>query len=162
MSADVGRLLAGLEKIVRRITRRVDYCALYPARVLSQNADGTLELAPESETLPAMQAVPYRTIPGVALTVPAGSRVLLGFEDADPARPAALLWELGTVTRLAVNGSSIRAAREGDDVAASASMAAWMNAVTAAVNGLTVPGTIPTAPGTLGTVSEGSDVVRIP
>ncbi len=155
MSADVGRLLAGLEKIVRRITRRVDFCALYPARVLSQNANGTLELAPESETLPAMQAVPYRTLPGVALTVPAGSRVLLGFEDADPARPVALLWELGTVTRLAVNGSNTRAAREGDDVTSSTAFAAWAADVSLAL-GLTPPGS------TIGTVAEGSDVVRIP
>ena len=155
MSADVGRLLAGLEKIVRRITRRVDFCALYPARVLSQNADGTLELAPESETLPAMQAVSYRTIPGVALTVPAGSRVLLGFEDADPARPVALLWELGTVTRLAVNGSTTRAAREGDDVTRTNDMQTWMQSVSTALGILSTPTVI-------GTVSEGSDVVRIP
>ena len=160
MSADVGRLLGGLEKIIRRVTRRVDYCALYPARVLSQNADGTLELAPESETLPPMGAVPYRTLAGVSLTVPAGLRVLLGFEDADPARPVVLLWELGTVTRLAVNGATTRAAREGDDVAAGVAMTAWMTAVTTKLN--TGLGTVPTAPGTLGTISEGSDVVRIP
>ena len=155
MSADVGRLLAGLEKIIRRVTRRVDYCALYPARVLSQNADGSLELAPESETLPPMGAVPYRTLAGVSLTVPAGLRVLLGFEDADPARPVALLWELGTVTRLAVNGATTRAAREGDDVTRTAEMQTWMNAVSAALGILSTPTVI-------GTISEGSDVVRIP
>jgi hypothetical protein len=160
MSADVGRLLTGLERIIRRVMRRVDFCALYPARVLSQNADGTLELAPESESLPPMSAVPYRTLPGVALTVPAGSRVLLGFEDADPARPMALLWELGTVTRLAVNGSTTRAAREGDDVAAGVTMAAWMAAVTTKLNAGT--GVVPAAPSTIGAVSGGSDVVRIP
>lgn len=155
MSADVGRLLAGLERIIRRVMRRVDYCALYPARVLSQNADGTLELAPESESLPPMSAVPYRTLAGVALTVPAGSRVLLGFEDADPARPVALLWELGTVTRLAVNGATTRAAREGDDVTRTDAMQVWMTAVSGALGILSTPTVI-------GTVSEGSDVVRIP
>lgn len=160
MSADVGRLLAGLEKIIRRVMRRVDYCALYPARVLSQNADGTLELAPESESLPPMSAVRYRTLAGVSLTVPAGSRVLLGFEDADPARPVALLWELGTVTRLAVNGSTTRAARDGESVTAGVTMATWMAAVTTKLN--TGAGTVPDAPSTLGAVSGGSDVLRIP
>ena len=154
------KILEGLHRLIDQRTRRLDYCALYPCTVVQQRADGTLDLSPETTALPAPQAVPYRTIPGVALTVPAGSRVLLGFEDADPARPVALLWELGTVTRLAVNGSSIRAAREGDGVAASVSMAAWMAAVTTKLN--TGAGVVPSAPGTLGTVAEGSDVVRIP
>lgn len=153
--SDVGKLLAGLEKIIRRVTRRVDYCALYPCTVVAQRADGSLDLQPETPALPAPQAVPYRTLPGVTLTVPTGTRVLLGFEDADPARPVALLWELGTVTRLAVNGATTRAAREGDDVTRTDAMATWMNAVSGALGIMTVPSVV-------GTVSEGSDVVRIP
>ncbi len=153
--SDPGRLLKALETIIARVTRRVDYCALYPCTVVAQRADGTLDLAPETDALPAPQAVPYRTLPGVALTVPAGSRVLLGFEGADPARPVALLWALGTVTRLAVNGSTTRAAREGDDVTSSTAFAAWAADVSLAL-GLTPPGS------TIGTVAEGSDVVRIP
>jgi hypothetical protein len=86
--------------------------------------------------------------------------VLLGFEDADPSRPVALLWEFGTVTRLAVNGATARAAREGDDVAAGVNMATWMAAVVAKLN--TGLGTVPDAPSTLGAISGGSDVLRIP
>jgi hypothetical protein len=134
MIEPASKLLEGLFRLIDQRTRRLDYCALYPCTVVQQRADGTLDLAPETTALPAPQAVPYRTLPGVALTVPAGSRVLLGFEGADPARPVALLWELGTVTRLAVNGSTTRAAREGDDVTRAAAMQTWMNAVSAAQN----------------------------
>ncbi len=154
------KILEGLHRLIDQRTRRVDYCALYPCTVVAQRADGTLDLAPETDALPAPQAVPYRTLPGVALTVPAGSRVLLGFEGADPARPVALLWELGTVTRLALNGSTTRAAREGDDVSASTSLAAWMAAVTTKLN--TGAGAVPTAPSTIGAVAGGSDALRLP
>lgn len=155
MIEPASKLLEGLFRLIDQRTRRLDYCALYPCTVVQQRADGTLDLAPETTALPAPQAVPYRTLPGVALTVPAGSRVLLGFEGADPARPVALLWELGTVTRLAVNGATTKAAREGDDVTRTAAMQTWMNAVSAALGILSTPTVI-------GTVSEGSDVVRIP
>lgn len=155
MSDLSSKLLEGLFRLIDQRTRRLDYCALYPCTVVAQRADGSLDLQPETPTLPAPQAVPYRTLPGIALTVPAGARVLLGFEGADPARPVALLWELGTVTRLAVNGSTTRAAREGDDVTRTDAMETWMTAVSGALGILSTPTVI-------GTVSEGSDVVRIP
>lgn len=157
---DASRPLRALQRLVEAFTRRVDYLALYPARVVSQEASGLLHLVPDDPRLPPCQGVPYRSLPGVALTVPAGARVLLGYEAGDPARPVALLWELGDVTRLTVNGSSTRAAREGDDVSAGVSMAAWMTAVTTKLN--TGLGVVPTPPSTLGAVAEGSDVVRIP
>jgi hypothetical protein len=99
--------------------------------------------------------VPYRTLPGVALTVPTGTRVLLGFEDANPARPVALLWELGAVTRLAVNGATTKAARDGESVVSSAAFSAWVTDVSLAL-GVVDPGA------SIGTVSGGSSVVRIP
>lgn len=154
-------IAGALSAAVERIMRRVDYHALYPARVVTQHADGSLDLVPDSTRAPSCQAVPVRTLRGLSVEVAAGARVLLGYEEGDPARPYAALWEPGAVTRLRVNGASTRAAREGDDVTAGAGLAAWMASVTAKVN--TLPGTpTPTAPSVLGTISDGSDVVRIP
>jgi hypothetical protein len=150
------KLLDGLFKLIDQRTRRVDYCALYPCTVVQQRADGTLDLAPETTALAAPQAVPIRYgLPGVRATVPAGTRVLLGFEGADPARPVATLWELSTGVVLYLNGGTARAARQGDDVTRTTAMATWMGAVSAALS-------IGTVPSVLGTVTEGSDALRLP
>ena len=169
VGAGAGRLRAALAAIVRAEVRRVDLFALYPATVLSQDgAGGPLDLRPDSTALPPPQAVPLRGVLGVKLTLPAGTRVLLGYEAGDPSKPYATLGPFADVTRFAVNGASTRAAREGDDVAAGgaaahpAGMLGWMTQVTAALATLS-PGTVTVpVPTTLGTISEGSDVVRIP
>ena len=72
-----------------------------------------------------------------------------------------MLGPFADVTRFAVNGASTRAAREGDDVTRSTDFAAWMTSVATALNTL-APGSVTTSPSVLGTISEGSDVVRIP
>ena len=101
------------------------------------------------------RAIRYRSLPGLAFTVPAGTRVAVGFEQGDPARPVALLWEPGDVTQWKLGGGSARAAREGDDVTRTAAMQTWMNAVSTALGIVTVPSVV-------GTVSEGSDALRLP
>lgn len=168
VGAGAGRLRSALAAIVRAETRRVDFHAFYPATVLSQDgAGGPLDLRPDSADLPPPQAVPLRTLPGCKLTIPAGTRVLLGYEGGDPSKPVATLAEFANVTRIAVNGSSTKAAREGDDVTASGTlpvtgMVGWMSRVTIALNSIAGPGTVPDPPSVLGTISEGSDAVRIP
>lgn len=155
------RLLAALEVVVRRVTRRMDYHALYPARVVAQDGDGPLDLQPDDPRVPAPRAVPYRSLPGVRFRVPAGTRVLLGYEGGDPSKPVAQLWELGEVTSISVNNGAHRAAREGDDVTRSAALTTWMASVTAKVN--TLPGTAtPDAPPVLGTIAEGSAAFLLP
>ena len=107
--------------MIRAETRRVDYHALYPATVLSQDGAGgrwTCALTPRTSP---PQAVPLRTLPGVKLTIPAGTRVLLGYEGGDPRAPVAMPRGVRGRDAPAVNGASTRA-REGDDVAASASL----------------------------------------
>lgn len=135
--------------------RRVDYHALYPSRVVTQHADGSLDLVPDSARAPSCQRVPVRTLRGVTLTVAAGARVLLGYEGGDPSKPYASLWEAGNVTRFAVNGASTKAARDGESVVRSSALDTWISAVSLAT-GVTAP------VGAIGTVSGGSDVVRIP
>jgi CBS-domain-containing membrane protein len=90
------------------------------------------------------------------VTVPIGTRVVLGFDAGDPARPVAALWEAGgTATQIAINGSSTKAARDGEAVNASAALSAWFTQVQLAT-GVAPPS------GAIGAVSGGSDVVRIP
>ncbi len=150
-----GTLLAAIERLLGRLTRRVDYTALWPARVVAQRGDGTLDLVPDSPRVAPCQGVPYRTLRGLSVDVPAGARVLLGYEGGDPARPYALAWELGDAT-VRVNGGSTRAAREGDSVS-----------VTLPIGALIPPaspgGPLPAAPLTLtGTITSGTTALRLP
>jgi len=153
-------LIEAIEAIVGRITARVDYHALYPARVLQQRADGTLDLVPDSMRVPSCQRVPYRTLRGLSVEVSAGARVLLGYEEGDPSKPYAALWELGDADVVRVNGGTSRVARDGEDVVASAAMVAWMAAVVAKVNG--GAGVVGAAPSTIGAVSGGAPELLVP
>lgn len=151
-----GRMLDALSRLVASLTRRVDYLAHYPARAVQQRADGTLDLVPDDPRVPSCQAVPIRYgVPGLRAEVPAGARVTLTYEGGDPSRPVATLWDTTTVTTLKVNGSTVRAAREGDDVTASEDFTSWLTTVGTAT-GAGAP------PSVLGAISEGSDVMRIP
>lgn len=107
MSADLDRIKGALASFVRGLFPQIDYLARYPARVVGQNADGTLELVPDDARLPGLSGVPIRIgIPGVTVKVTAG-RVLLGFAGGDPSKPVAELWEGGAaVTEVKFSGGS--------------------------------------------------------
>lgn len=91
------RLLGPLAAIVRALTARVDYCALYRAKVISQSADLlTVDVQPTAvdpltgnPRMPGLTAVPLRA-PAPGATVVASGFVLVGFEDGDPRQPYAL------------------------------------------------------------------------
>lgn len=88
------RLKKSLRVLVREA--RIDYLALYPARVLLDHGNMQLDLEPDDARLPLLVRVPLRVfLPGAYVKVQAGSRVLLGFEAGDPAKPVAYLWEAG-------------------------------------------------------------------
>ena len=145
------RLLAAVEGIVRRVTRETLYLALHPGRVVAQDGDGgPLDVEIDDTRLVIPRGIPYRTLAGIAITVPKGTRVLVGFEGGDPARPYASLWELGDVTSLAVAGGTHKAARQGHAVRVTIPAG---TVLTAATGGVLNPDPI-----TLdGTIREGSD-----
>jgi hypothetical protein len=61
--------------------------------------------------------VPIRYgIPGVVAKVAAGGRVLVGFENGDPSRPVAELWDNASLVELSFAGGTHAVAREGDSV----------------------------------------------
>ena len=151
-----GTLLAALERLLGRLTRRVDYTALWPARVVAQRGDGSLDIVPDSPRVAPCQGVPYRTLRGLSVDVAAGARVLLGYEGGDPSQPYALAWELGDATSVRVNGGSTRAAREGDSV----SVEIPIGAVLVMVAGVPTPN--PTPIPLTGTITSGTAALRLP
>src|SRR3954471_23370727 len=91
---ELDRIKAGLVRVVASVLSPTDFHALYPSRVVAQNLDGSLELRPDSSRMADTSKVPIRLgLPGCSVQVAAGSRVLLGFENGNPQRPFASLWE---------------------------------------------------------------------
>ncbi len=103
------RLLKPFEVLVRQFTARFHWHALYTATVVAQNADGTLELHPDSDALPELSQVPIRYgIPGATALVNAGTQVLVGFENGDAKRPVvrAFLQAPGSLAVLTLDGGA--------------------------------------------------------
>ena len=150
------RLLAAFEGTVRRTMRHTDFHTLYPCAVIAQRSDGTLDLQPDSASIAAPRGVPYRTLAGVTVKVPAGTRVHLGFEGGDPARPVAMLWERGAVTSLAVAAGTHEAARKGHAVRVTIPV----GTVLVSSPGGPVPNAAPIPLD--GTITEGTDVLLLP
>ncbi len=112
------RVKGPLAALIRSVLSRVDYFAFYAAKVVAQSADlSTVDLVPDDTKLPGLQAIPVRLgMPGCAVQVAAGARVLLGFENGDPSRPFAALWGTSGLTLIKLAGGGAAAARNGDSV----------------------------------------------
>jgi hypothetical protein len=134
-SVSLDRVKRGLALFVRA-TQPVDYLALYPAKVLKQNADGTLELVPDDARIPHTSNVPIRLgIPGTTVKVAVAARVLLGFENASPSQPVATLWEASGLVEL------VFGAVANDSVAMAAKVQAALTALKTAISdAVVVPG----------------------
>lgn len=99
---------AALTKIVRQMTRTIDFLAMYPAKVVSQNGDGTLELKPTSDRMPGMSRIPIRYgVPGVRAKVKRDSYVALEFEQGSPSRPVATVWDRESVAELTIKADRV-------------------------------------------------------
>lgn len=110
-------MLDSLTAIVQALMRPARYYAQHPAAVLSQHDDDTVDVLPDDATLRGngLSNVPIRHgLPGVRVRVVAGSRVLLGFEGGDPARPYVSLWDAASVEKILFNGGTAGLARIGD------------------------------------------------
>lgn len=119
--SDVDRIKASILAIARSAFPRLKYLGTYPGRVVSQAADGSLDIRPDDADMPEHQGVPIRYgVPGVTAKVTAGARCALGFAEGDPRKPFAELWESGTLIELklhtgtdfVVKGTTYRAAED--------------------------------------------------
>jgi len=93
-----------LGESVKRIVRRfvidlTNATKSYPCTVESQAFDGTLALRPDDNNIRGngLDGVPLRVgLPGFKVKVPNGCRVMLSYENGDPSRPYASLFEQST------------------------------------------------------------------
>lgn len=109
-----------VEQAVRALLPELPYLRTYEARVVGQNADNTLEIIAYDPKIGGLSRVPIRLgIPGARVQVSFGARVDVGFEDADPRRAYAGLWNTDAALqtlRIAIDGalSPSPVARRGD------------------------------------------------
>jgi hypothetical protein len=169
------KLAASLEAFIRSVFgHRLDYLASYPAKVVSQNADGSLELVPDDGRLPTYSKVPIRyVVPGLTATVSAGARALLSFAGADPRKPIVTGFEAGSGSLVTLNlvgttlnlgaTSGLQGAGLGDQLATALSNIVTFLTTHTHPGVTTGPGTTGvslTLPPTIGTVSSSSVKVK--
>lgn len=78
---------------------QLNYSQWYPARVVAQDKDGTVQVYADDARIRGngITHVPLRHgIPGLVVKVVPNQRVILFFEDGDPKKPAAALWPDGS------------------------------------------------------------------
>lgn len=126
----------------------------YLARVVTQHADGTVDLVPDSPLVPPMAGVPLRLgVPGLRVELPSDQRVRLHFDAGNPQRPFAALSDAGGTLRLGtllvVTNTTVGAVVtvqwfEGAEGGSTLALAA-MAALTPPLVGVLVPLTVGTA-----------------
>lgn len=92
-------LHAAMIAITKQTMRAVDYHKSYTAKVILQRDNGTLDVVPDDVRLPPMTSVPIRVpVPGMKVIIPEDvkdARCSIVFEDGDPTRYAAHLFDAG-------------------------------------------------------------------
>lgn len=161
LMAKTGETRSELAKVLGGLIKgetQTDYFALYPARVVGQNADGTIEVKCDSPKMPGMSKLPIRHgLCGVtAIEVQTGARVLVGFEGAEPSKPYAALWSGDDkMTRTRITGV-LEVGGDGA-VALADPITSWAGDVTTAILAiaalLNAPGPVSGAPGAVTPVS---------
>lgn len=109
-----------LERFVRWVMRDVTYHKHYPCTVQGQSGM-TLDLLPDDPEIAGagLGGVPLRVgLPGFVVQVPPGARVMLSFDNGDPKKPAAALFDPGSVTGIQFADGTQAIARQGDLVVA--------------------------------------------
>jgi hypothetical protein len=94
-AAAIRSLLSGTEQ-------RIQYSRPYSARVVAQNADGTLQVRPDDPVFQGSGVDKVRIrlgVPGTC-TVPKGAHVVLRFDGGDPQQPIATGFHDGSLTML--------------------------------------------------------------
>jgi hypothetical protein len=118
MPEALDRLKEGLAAFIRWVMRDVTYHKQYPCTVQSQSGM-TVDLMPDDESIAGsgLSGVPLRVgLPGWEVTLAPRSRVMLSFDNGDPKKPAAALFDPGSVIDLSFDGGTRGVARIGDPV----------------------------------------------
>jgi hypothetical protein len=96
-SLPTDRLKDGMTRFVEGVFPQFDFFARYPARVVVQNGQA-LDVQPDDQRIPGLSGLQMKLgLPGVQVTVQPGARVLVGFDEGNPAAPFVELWEANGV-----------------------------------------------------------------
>lgn len=85
-----------LTRFLAPLRTELDYAAKWRCRVVTQNADRTLQLMPDEPRMrgQGLDKVKIRVgLPGMKINAQAGATCNLGFENRDPSKPYATDWE---------------------------------------------------------------------
>jgi hypothetical protein len=152
--------------VARGLARSLEHLAEYDATVVSQGADGALDLRLDDPTMPGLSGVPiWLGLPGVRAEVDKGARVKVGFAEGDPAKPYAGLWATDASCVRIVIGGGTRAVARVDDETDSGTLI--LRTVTDPVAGCSVEwlppgGKVPVVLGVLGVKVAAPSVVEVP
>ena len=149
---------AGMAALARQAVRGVDWYRTFQGTVVTQRADGTLDvnldrIRGRTEMPPIRGAAVSVPVGGSALTVRAGDRVSVYYEGGDPRRARCGLYETGS--------GSLAVARQTDTVDCSVAMATWMSQVATAINAIAPGSVAPPAVKTIGAISSGSPDLKL-
>lgn len=110
------RLKAAFTSMVSKVTRRIDYLGMYPATVLKDYGDNTIDVEPDDARIAKMSKIPIALfLPGVKIVVAAQTRVLIGWDGGSPSKPRAYLWTGDSLKEIRIY-SSVIAVIECDDI----------------------------------------------
>lgn len=104
--SEFDRFFDAMRGLVRRATAGTAFHATYAATVISQNADGTLELRLDTARVRVPGKVPVKGLPGVAVKVAPGARCHVSFSDGDETRPYAELFDPSSLTEITVTAAT--------------------------------------------------------
>ncbi len=108
--------------VIDRATKGSEYSKRYRCEVVTQNADGTVDVKVDDTRMAGKGIGKCRVrvgLPGTKLTVPKGARCLVGWDDGDPSLPFVDSWESSTkVTLVEVGKGAVAVAQAGGTVQA--------------------------------------------
>ena len=91
-------------RLVRWVTRDLRFSKWYPATVLRQAGNLTVDLLPDDAVVKGVGTQGVEILSGLPVAIElvstAARKILLGYEASDPKRPVAALWRSGGTIRL--------------------------------------------------------------
>ncbi len=109
-----GRVKDAILALFRASVPHVDYATGYRAKVTKQSADLlSVDVEPDDTRLPRMSGIPIRhTVPGLKVQVPTGTFVMVWWENMDPSKPYAALWDNGATTKVVLVATTVEVGAE--------------------------------------------------
>jgi hypothetical protein len=116
---------SALEAIIRFVMRDTTYHKHYTATVQGPVVGDTVDLLPDDPAIrgAGLSGVPIMYgLPGVSAKVLPGTKMTLFFENGDPQKPRAAMWEGGHI-ELSFNDGVMPIARVGDQITITSALA---------------------------------------